>query len=549
MVEPPWNKIRESDMGAATEQTTDPIDLASVGRCVAQSIIGVGAEASDAALPTLQLIYDTAPIGLAFLTPDCRYVRVNQRLTEICGISVADHIGKSVRETVPQVAEQVEQIVHTILCTGEPIVGIEINGQRPDNAERFWKTYWHPLKDPEGIVVGINVAAEEITASRHAQAALIASEQRLRDLADSLVQRVAAEVRERDRIWNVSQDLLVVADSGGRIMRVNPAWTATLGWSQDDLIEKTAEWLTHPDDLDKGRIELQNLVAGQKTTRFENRLRDKQGNFCCLSWRAVRDGDLIFAVARDITDLKRAEDQLRTSHRELERVSRQTTLGAMTASIAHEVSQPLAAIITNGNAGLRWLERTDADIDEVRAALTRIVSEGHRTSEVIAGIRRMFIKNRSDKTTIDLNCLIGEVISLVQGELESHQIILQCDKADGLPRLRAERVQLQQVLINLILNAVEAMSSVGKGERLLKIRSGLGGPNFVAVSVEDSGPGIDPEIMVHIFDDFFTTKPHGMGMGLSICRSIVELHGGNLWANTRSPRGAVFHIRLPSVCD
>ena len=202
----------------------------------------------------------------------------------------------------------------------------------------------------------------------------------------------------------------------------------------------------------------------------------------------------------------------------------------MTASIAHEVSQPLAAIITNGNAGLRWLERTEADIDEVRAALTRIVSEGHRTSEAIAGIRRMFIKNRSDKTTIDLNCLIGEVISLVQGELESHQIILQCDKADGLPRLRAERVQLQQVLINLILNAVEAMSSVGKGERLLKIRSGLGGPNFVAVSVEDSGPGIDPEIMVHIFDDFFTTKPHGMGMGLSICRSIVELHGGNLWA-------------------
>src|SRR6201989_405472 len=134
--------------------------------------------------PELQWIYDTAPIGLAFLTPDCRYVLINQRLTEICGISVAGHIGRSVRETVPQVADQVEQIVRTILATGNPIIGVEINGQRPDTADRFWTTYWHPLKDSRGVVVGINVAAEEITDQKRAQTALLANEERLRELAD-----------------------------------------------------------------------------------------------------------------------------------------------------------------------------------------------------------------------------------------------------------------------------------------------------------------------------------------------------------------------------
>jgi PAS domain S-box-containing protein len=148
----------------------------------------------------LQLIYDTAPIGLAFLTPDCRYVLINQRLTEICGISVAGHIGRSVRETVPQVADQVEQIVRTILATGEPIIGVEINGQRPDTVDRFWSTYWHPLKDGDGVVIGINVAAEEITDRKRAQAALLANGERLRELADTLAERVADRARERDRI-------------------------------------------------------------------------------------------------------------------------------------------------------------------------------------------------------------------------------------------------------------------------------------------------------------------------------------------------------------
>jgi PAS domain S-box-containing protein len=493
----------------------------------------------------LQLIYDTAPIGLAFLTPDCRYALINQRLTEICGISVAGHIGRSVRETVPQVADQVEQIVRTILVTGEPIIGVEINGQRPDTADRFWSTYWHPLKDSRGVVVGINVAAEEITDRKQAQAALLANEERLRELADTLAERVADRARERDRIWNVSQDLLVVADTDGRIARINPAWTTTLDWLESDLIGKTAEWLVHPDDLERTHQELKSLVAGHKTTRFENRVRRRSGAYSWLSWRAALDRDVIFAVARDITELKQAEEQLRVSRRELARVSRQTTMGFMTASIAHEVSQPLAAIVANANAALRWLERPEPDIGEVRAALARIVGEGHRTGEVIASIRSMFGKSNIERTQVDVSALISEVLSLVRGEIESHNVVLKCDSPHGLPEVMAQRVQLQQVLINLITNAIDAMSPVKDRERVLKVKSELGGSGEIGISVEDSGAGIDPDHMPHLFDAFFTTKPHGMGMGLSICRSIVEDHGGRLWAEPGNPHGAIFLIVLP----
>src|ERR1700684_1854485 len=185
----------------------------------------------------LQLIYETAPIGLAFLSPDCRYVMIHKHLTEICGISIAEHLGRSVRETVPQVAEQVEHIVKTILQTGVPITGVEVNGQRPDgsNSDRVWITYWHPLKDRSGEVVGINVAAEEITERKRAEADLAASEERLRDLNKELADRVEARAPERDRVWNLSQDLLVVFDPEGNILNVNPAWQSTLGLPPDDL--------------------------------------------------------------------------------------------------------------------------------------------------------------------------------------------------------------------------------------------------------------------------------------------------------------------------
>ena len=617
--------------------------------------------------PDLALIYDAIPIGLAFLSPDCRYLQINQRMTEICGIPVADHLGRSVRETLPRLAEQVEKIVRSIIETGEPVTGIEVSGERPDEsgATRYWTTNWQPLKDPEGKVLGVNVAAEEITHRKRTELALQASEARFRELADNisqfawtadatgwiywynkrwhdytgttleemagwgwrkvhhpdhvqrvvdritesfttgspwedtfplrsregeyrwflsralpirnelgevirwfgtntdvteqieaetalrelnetLEQRVEAQARERTRIWNVSQDLLVVADREGKFLSVNPAWTATLGWSKAELIGRTADWLVHPHDADRTRAETARLAGGDRTLRFENRLRHKNGSYCRLSWTAVPDQDLIYGVARDITELERAERELRESQQELARVSRRTMMGAMTASIAHELNQPLAAIMINANAGLRWLTRPEPQLLEVRAALERIVNDGRGASEVIESVRAMFTKEAAGKKVeLNLNDIVKDVLSLVRGELESQQVSLRLELFDELPPVFGDRVQLQQVLLNLIMNAVEAMKSVTDRPRLLQVTSEVGAEGEVMVTVHDSGEGIDPEDVKRIFNPFFTTKWSGMGLGLAISRSIVEAHSGSLWASSRAAGGSVFHVVLP----
>ena len=496
----------------------------------------------------LESIYRTAPIGLAFLSTDCRYVMINQHLTEICGISIENHIGRSVRETVPQVADQVEQIVQTILRTGEPITGIEVNGQRPDgsNTDRVWITYWHPLKSEDGAIVGINVAAEEITERKRAEANLAASQAQLRRLNETLAEQVEARAQERDRIWKLSQDLLVVTDSNGVILNVNPAWSATLGWKADELVGKSGEWLVHPSDRERSMAELGSLVAGRKTPHLENRIMGKDGSYRWLSWSAVPDGGLIYATARDVTSLKHAQEQLDGLRHRLADAARQTTLGAMTASIAHEINQPLAAIKTNASAGLRWLRRPDPDLVEAEAALDHIESECQRVNEVIASVRALFGTRSSKPSLVNLRQLVEEVLTLMRDELASHQITLRNNMNAELPNVMAERVSLQQVILNLIMNAIEAMHSEGSRERSITLKSNVEQAS-VTITVEDTGTGIEPDHANRIFDPFFTTKSSGMGLGLSISSSIVEAHGGALRAEARSPHGTAFHLILPAA--
>jgi C4-dicarboxylate-specific signal transduction histidine kinase len=205
----------------------------------------------------------------------------------------------------------------------------------------------------------------------------------------------------------------------------------------------------------------------------------------------------------------------------------------------------LAAIVANSNAALNWLERAEPDLGEVRAALRRIVKEGHRTGEIIASIRGMFGKKDTEKTVVDVNMLIGDVLSVVRGELERHNVALKNEINESLQGL-AERVQLQQVLLNLVTNAIDAMIGIENRERLLVVGATLCDCDEIEICIRDSGVGIDDDNMPHLFDAFFTTKPHGMGMGLSICRSIVEGHRGRLWAERGRPDGAAFFVRLPA---
>ena len=407
-----------------------------------------------------------------------------------------------------------------------------------DGNYRWFLTRVMPIRNEAGEVVRWFGTNTDVTEQ-------IEAENALRELNATLEERVAAETQERLRIWNVSQDLLMVADEEGRYLSVNPAWHATLGWSDEELLGRTSQWLLHLDDQERTRVEIARLAAGERTLRFENRLRHKDGSYRWLSWKAAPDQGRIYAVARDVTELKQVEKALVDARQELDRVTRQTTLAAMTASIAHEINQPLAAITTNGNAGMRWLAMDPPNLDEVRAALKRIVDDGHRASEIIAGIRAMFRKDNLVRHPLSINDLVRDVLALVQAQLEHQQIRAQSELQDEIPQIVAERVQLQQVILNLIMNAIEAMSGVTDRERSLLVRSHRLQPDDVRITVADSGHGIDPKDSSRIFDTFFTTKAEGMGMGLSICKSIVEAHGGRLWAEPNVPNGSCFHVQLP----
>jgi PAS domain S-box-containing protein len=624
-------------------------------------------------LPALQLIYDTAPVGLAFLSPECRYLQVNQRLTEICGISVADHIGRTVRETVPQVADEVEKIVERVVKSGAPVTGVEVCGQRADesNVDRLWVTNWHPLKSGDGTVIGVNVVAEEITARNRASAVITAREEalresdaRFRELADNisqfawtadekgwiywynkrwhdytgttldemkgwgwqkvhhpdhvervvrrirqsfedgtpwedtfplrgrdgnyrwflsralpirnetgdvirwfgtntdvteqieaekalrslnetLEQRVVAETRERLQVWNVSQELLVVADLEGTYLSVNPAWTTTLGWSESDLVGNSSSWLLHPDDVERARAERQRLATAQIALPIESRYRHRDGSYRWLSWNAAVDGNRIYAMGRDVTELKRAEDDLRGARRELAESARRTTMAAMSASIAHEIKQPLAAIVANAGAGLIWLNRATPQLEEVREVLKNIRTDGHRAAEVIESVRAMFSKTDRPGTPIDANDLIRQTVVIVKGELDAARVIVDLDLSPEPPRLHGHRGQLQQVILNLVTNAADAMRAIRDRARELRIKSELIEADRVAIAVADSGVGIEPKNIDRIFDTFFTTKSKGMGMGLAICRTIVEAHGGTLSVSPGGAHGSVFRIVLP----
>jgi C4-dicarboxylate-specific signal transduction histidine kinase len=320
------------------------------------------------------------------------------------------------------------------------------------------------------------------------------------------------------------------------------------GYTEAELRNLTTLELTHKDD----RPAMQERIASGNVGLLQRkRYRRKDGE---VLWADVTsfvvpatDSTPAFrgAVIVDITDRKRAEAALQQAQADLARLNRVMLLGEMTASIAHEVNQPIAATVTNAHAGLRWLGAQPPDLEEARQALGRIVRDGSRAGEVIDRIRALVKKVPPRRELLDINEAIRDVIALTQTEVQQNRVKLQARLADDLALVPADRVQLQQVIMNLLVNAVEAMSSVGDGSRELTIASGEDDPNAVFVEVQDTGPGIDPAELDRLFQSFYTTKPDGIGMGLAISRSIIEAHGGRLKAAPNQPHGAVFRFTLP----
>jgi PAS domain S-box-containing protein len=323
------------------------------------------------------------------------------------------------------------------------------------------------------------------------------------------------------------------------------------GWSRGEAIGRTMADLiiperyrnAHRDGLRRYLESNQGQILGR---RIEvSGLRKNGEEFPVeLSISPLQDGESILFVGclRDITE----RNALHLARVELARVTQMMAMGEMAASIAHEINQPLAAMVANANAGLRWLAPATPDLDEARAALKRVVSEGLRASEVIGAIRLMFKKDDQADAPQDVNALVREVLILIRGEVENQSVSVHTELSDELPQITANRVQLQQVILNLIRNAIDAMIAVVNRKRILRVKTGIHEFKYLLITVEDSGMGIDPKNIDRIFDAFFTTKSHGMGMGLAICRSIIENHGGRLSASLGQPHGSIFHVLLPT---
>jgi C4-dicarboxylate-specific signal transduction histidine kinase len=264
-----------------------------------------------------------------------------------------------------------------------------------------------------------------------------------------------------------------------------------------------------------------------------------------LSPLETEDGTLFSAAVRDVSERTRAEEALRQAQTDLAHANRVTTMGELAASLAHEVTQPIAATVTNAYACLRWLERDQPNLEEAHAAATRIVRAGKLAGEIISRIRSQFEKGSSNREVVDLNEIIREMIALLRSEALRYNISVRMELAADLPQIIGDRVQLQQVTMNLIVNSIDAMKD-SDGTREIAIKSQRAEDEQIQVSVSDTGIGIPPQQAEQIFNAFFTTKPHGTGMGLRISQSIIESHGGRLWAADNSPRGATFRFILPA---
>ena len=383
--------------------------------------------------------------------------------------------------------------------------------------------------------------AQENNDRRKAEEALRASEERWSKLAE-----------------NSSAGIALFAPDG-RFIAANLALQKMVGYTEDELQGRTASDITHEEDRAATEARIAEGYEGRRRVfRVEKRYLRKDGTVMWADVSSVfvpasgNNSAFFSAVIVDCTERKRAEEELhqkevslREAQTELAHVSRVTTMGELAASIAHEVNQPLAGIVTNANAGLRWLAGDSPNLAEAREAIRRIIRDGNRAADVILRMRALFKKARTAKERLDVNEAIKDIVTLAQNEVRRNNVALRTELAANLPSVMSDRVQLQQVVLNLILNGIEAMSTVQDHPRELVIRTQRGeDDDEICVAVQDSGIGLDPRSRERIFDPFHTTKPGGLGLGLSISRSIVESHGGRLWAVSNDGPGATFQFTL-----
>lgn len=348
---------------------------------------------------------------------------------------------------------------------------------------------------------------------------------------------------------------IIITDERSRFVAANAAYQQMLGYSAEELCKLTYVDLTFEGDREANQAISQGLVAGTRhSMQLEKRYRRKNGeiiwvNVCGNVIPGAPEGSMYFAgIVQDITERKRAEDALREAQAELAHITRVTTLGELAASIAHEINQPLGAIVADASACLNWLAAEQPDLGSVREALRAIMSDGERAANVLTRIRKLLTRDRVAQEACDVACVVRDVLALVDTDLARESVSVRTVLAEDLPPVVADRIQLQQVLLNLLLNAAEASRPLTAERRRVLVRASLEDLDdglYVVVAVEDAGVGLPPSGAERLFEPFHTTKPNGLGMGLSISRSIIDLHGGRLWASANAGHGATFQFALP----
>lgn len=362
--------------------------------------------------------------------------------------------------------------------------------------------------------------------------------------------------RRTDVRWRIAFENSAIgvsmADFTGRFFAANSAFLNILGYTESELYQLTFLDITYEEDRELNQALIQELIEGKRQHfELEKRYCRKGGGLVWVRTNvALAPGvggtpSFWFAIVEDITPRKQAQEALQVAQAELARMSRLTTMGEFAASIAHEINQPLTAITNNSSGCLRLLANHDLEPDLLRRILEEIVADSTRAGRVIARIRSFLKKEPTEKNKLDMNELIQEVLELAHRELSQNRVLLECKLNKTLPTVLGDRVQLQQVLLNLISNGIEAMTAVTTRPRILCVQSQISELGNVMVAVCDSGTGLGQDAD-RLFDPFFSTKANGMGMGLSISRSLIEGHGGRLWATPHSPHGAVFCFTLPA---
>jgi PAS domain S-box-containing protein len=516
--------------------------------------------------PALQLVYDTAPIGLAFLSPDCRYLQINQRLTEICGISVADHLGRSVRDCVPALAESVESIVRSIMDTGAPVTGIEVTGQRPgQNADRSWITYWHPLKGPNGDIIGVNVAAEEITERKRTEAALQASERQFHILADSIPQLV----------W--------MADANGNIFWFNNRWYEYTGRSVGEVSSRDWQAMLAPASLHEAQDRWTKALKSGAPLEMELSLLGKDGQYRPFLTRAIQLRDSASAIYGwigthiDISERKRNEQEvhkakeaaeaalqnLQETQNSLIEAEKLAALGRLVAGVAHEINNPVGTSLTVATSLERRrallaeeIERGDIKrsslndfLEATRDGYSQLIANINRAAELIQSFKQVAAdRSDSDQRTFDFGDLTDQILMSLRPGLRKHNLTLNVACQNNLT-MNSYPGSYGQVLTNLFLNSVTHAFPDGKGGAI-DIKARAFGDDNIEVQFSDDGCGMSPTVRRQAFDPFFTTRRNlgSTGLGLHIVHNIVTNRlGGKISLDSEPGMGTKVQMILPRV--